>query len=104
MAFLLAQMVFANALRNGTARSGNTVQQVIMKGVALVVTIIMLVISGYFTAYLVPPVLSTFATAVLTSVSSVIVTLFQTVLSLVFLTVIILLYLALIVETFSSFA
>lgn len=83
-------------------RRAAVITSTVMKGVAIIIEIIMLVIAGYFTALLVPGMLTSIATTALTSVNSAIVTLFQTILPFVIVTVIIMLFLSVLVETFRS--
>lgn len=83
-------------------RHGDVIQQYLVKGIAIIVEIIMLVIAGYFAALLVPGLLTAIATTALTSVSSAVVTLFQTILPFTFVTVIIMLFLSVLVETFRA--
>ena len=81
-------------------RSGDVIANYLMKGVAIIVEIIMLVIAGYFAALLVPGLLTAIATTALTSVAPAVQTLFQTILPFTFVTVIIMLFLSVLVETF----
>ncbi len=83
-------------------RSGDAIQSYLMKGVAIIIEIIMLVIAGYFAALLVPGLLTAIATTALTSVSGAVITLFQTILPFTFVTVIIMLFLSVLVETFRA--
>lgn len=84
------------------SRSGDVITNTLMKGVAIIVTIIMLVIAGYFAALLVPGLLTAIATTALTSVSSAVITLFQTILPFTFVTVVIMLFLSVLIETFRT--
>src|SRR4029077_8758276 len=84
------------------ARSGDVITNTLLKGVAIIVEIIMLVIAGYFAALLVPGLLTAIATTALTSVSGAVITLFQTILPFTFVTVVIMLFLSVLIETFRS--
>ena len=83
-------------------RSGDVITNTLVKGLAIIVEIIMLVIAGYFAALLVPGLLTAIATTALTSVSGAVITLFQTILPFTFVTVIIMLFLSVLVETFRA--